>query len=213
MAFYWGTSEWDADQIMMAYKVCEKLNLIRPIVEQTQYNLLHRDRIEREYANLFKDFKLGITAWSPLFSGALTGKYIDSVPEDSRYKKHSMLNRYGLDYYFNNKAEFDEKLKKLRDLAKTKLNCTLSQLSVAWVLANPDISTVILGSTKMSQVEDVLPALEIYKKLTKEILKEIEEIMETAAIGPWNYENFSLLRNRRNELLDVDYIRKPDFTK
>ena len=132
---------------------------------------------------------------SPLFSGALTGKYIDSVPEDSRYKKRSELNGYGLDYYFKNKAEIDEKLKKLRDLAKTKLNCTL------------------LGSTKMSQVEEVLPALEIYKKLTKEILKEIEEIMGTAAIGPWDYEKFSLLRNRRNELLDVDYIRKPDFTK
>ena len=156
---------------------------------------------------------MGITVWSPLFSGALTGKYIDSVPEDSRYKKRSELNGYGLDYYFKNKAEIDEKLKKLRDLAKTKLNCTLAQLSIAWILANPDISTIILGSTKMSQVEEVLPALEIYKKLTKEILKEIEEIMGTAAIGPWDYEKFSLLRNRRNELLDVDYIRKPDFTK
>ena len=213
MAFYWGTSEWDADQIMMAYKVCEKLNLIRPIVEQTQYNLLHRDRIEREYANLFKDFKLGITVWSPLFSGALTGKYLDSIPEDSRYKKHNELNGYGLDYYFKNKKEIDEKLKKLRDLAKNKLNCSLAQLSIAWILANPDISTIILGSTKMSQVEEVIPALEIYKKLTKEILKEIEEIMGTAAIGPWDYETFTLLRNRRNQLLDVDYIRKPDFVK
>ena len=74
---------------------------MRPIVEQTQYNLLHRGRIEREYANLFKDFKLGITVWSPLFSGALTGKYLDSVPEDSRYKQRTGLNGYGLDYYFD----------------------------------------------------------------------------------------------------------------
>ena len=213
MAFYWGTSEWDADQIMMAYKTCERLNLIRPIVEQTQYNLLHRDRIEREYANLFKNLKLGITVWSPLFSGALTGKYLDSTPDDSRYKKHAELNGYGLDYYFKNKTEIDEKLKKLRDLAKNKLNCSLAQLSIAWILANPDISTIILGSTKISQVEEVIPALEIYKKLTKEILKEIEEIMGTAAVGPWDYETFTLLRNRRNQLLDVDYIRKPDFIK
>ena len=89
----------------------------------------------------------------------------------------------------------------------------MSELSVAWALANPDISTIILGYTKMSQVEEILSALEIYKKLTKEILKEIEEIMGTAAIGPWDYEKYSLLRNRRNELLDIDYMRKPNFTK
>ena len=198
---------------MMDYKICEKLNLIRPIVEQTQYNLLHRQRIEREYANLFKDFKLGITVWSPLFSGALTGKYIDSVPDDSRYKKHSELNGYGLDYYFKNKKEIDEKLKKLKDLAKNKLNCNLAQLSIAWILANPDISTIILGSTKMSQVEDVLPALQIYKKMDKNILKEIEEILGNSTVGPWDYESFTLLKNRRNQLLGVDYVAKPDFIK
>ena len=232
MAFYWGTSEWDADQIMLAYKVCEKLNLMRPIVEQTQYNLLHRERIEREYANLFKDFKLGITVWSPLFSGALTGKYLDSIPEDSRYKKRSELNGYGLDFYFKNKKDIDEKLRKLKDLAKNKLNCTLAQLSIAWIIANPDISTVILGSisiawiianpdistvilgsTKMSQVEEVLPAIEIYKKLDKNILKEIEEIMGTSTVGPWDYETFTLMKNRRNQLLGVDFTQKPDFTK
>ena len=213
MAFYWGTSEWDADQIVLAQKICQKLKLIGPIVEQTQYNLLHRNRIEREYANLFKDFKLGITVWSPLFSGVLTGKYIDSTPDESRYKKHSDLNGYGLDYYFQNKKEIDEKLIKLRDLAKNKLNCNLAQLSIAWILANSDISTIILGSTKMSQVEDVLPAVKIYKKLDKNILKEIEEIMGNSSIGPWDYETFTLLKNRRNELLGVDYVAKPDFTK
>ena len=213
MAFYWGTSEWDADQIIKAMKICEKLKLIGPIVDQTQYNLLHRQRIEREYANLFKNFKYGITVWSPLFSGVLTGKYIESIPDESRYKKHSELNGYGLDYYFNNKKEIDAKLRKLRDLAKNKLNCNLAQLSIAWILANPDISTIILGSTKMSQVEDVLPAIQIYKKLDKNILKEIEEIMGNSTIGPWDYETFTLLKNRRNELLDVDYVANPDFTK
>jgi voltage-dependent potassium channel beta subunit len=213
MAFYWGTSEWDADQIMLAYKICEKLNLMRPIVEQTQYNLLHRERIEREYANLFKDFKLGITVWSPLFSGALTGKYLDSVPEDSRYKKRTELNGYGLDYYFAHKKEIDDKLRKLKDLAEKKLNCTLAQLSIAWIIANPDISTVILGSTKMSQVEEILPALQLYKKLDKDILKEIEEIMGTCTVGPWDYETFTLMKNRRNQLLGVDFTAKPDFTK
>ena len=213
MAFYWGTSEWDADQIIKAMKICEKLKLIGPIVDQTQYNLLHRQRIEREYANLFKNFKYGITVWSPLFSGVLTGKYIESIPDESRYKKHSELNGYGLDYYFNNKKEIDAKLMKLRDLAKNKLNCNLAQLSIAWILANKDISTIILGSTKISQIEDVLPAIQIYKKLDKNILKEIEEIMGNSTIGPWDYETFTLLKNRRNELLDVDYVANPDFTK
>ena len=213
MAFYWGTSEWDADQIMLAYKICEKLNLMRPIVEQTQYNLLHRDRIEREYANLFKNFKIGITVWSPLFSGALTGKYLKDVPEDSRYKKHNELNGYGLDYYFKNKKEIDEKLEKLKAIAEKKLNCTLAQMSIAWIIANQDISTVILGSTKISQVEEIIPAIDIYKKMTKEIMKEIEEILNNAPIGPWDYESFKLLRNRRNELLDVDYLKMPDFVK
>ena len=213
MAFYWGTSEWDADQIMLAYKICEKLNLMRPIVEQTQYNLLHRERIEREYANLFKNFKLGITVWSPLFSGALTGKYLNDVPDDSRYKKHNELNGYGLDYYFKNKKEIDEKLEKLKGIAEKKLNCTLAQMSIAWIIANPDISTVILGSTKISQVEEIIPAVDIYKKMTKDIIKEIEEILNNAPIGPWDYESFKLLRNRRNELLDVDYFRMPDFVK
>ena len=213
MAFYWGTSEWDADQIVLAQKICQKLKLIGPIVEQTQYNLLHRNRIEREYANLFKEYQLGITVWSPLFSGVLTGKYIDSIPDESRYKKHSDLNGYGLDYYFKNKKEIDEKLIKLRDLAKNKLKCNLAQLSIAWILAYSDISTIILGSTKISQVEDVLPAIKIYKKLDKNILKEIEEIMGNSSVGPWDYETFTLQKNRRNELLGVDYIAKPDFTK
>ena len=212
-AFYWGTSEWDADQIMLAYKICENLKLIRPIVEQSQYNLLHRDRIEREYANLFKNFKLGITVWSPLFSGALTGKYLKDVPDDSRYNKRKELNGYGLDYYFKNKKTIDEKLEKLQNLAKNKFNCSLAQLSIAWIIANPDISTVILGSTKMSQVEEIIPALEISKKLDKEILKEIEEILDNAPVGPWDYETFKLLKNRRNDLLDVDYIKNPDFVK
>jgi voltage-dependent potassium channel beta subunit len=178
MAFYWGTSEWDADQIMLAYKICEKLNLMRPIVEQTQYNLLHRDRIEREYANLFKNFKIGITVWSPLFSGALTGKYLKDVPEDSRYKKHNELNGYGLDYYFKNKKEIDEKLEKLKAIAEKKLNCTLAQMSIAWIIANPDISTVILGSTKISYVEENISTDDIYKRITKDIIKEIEGIFE-----------------------------------
>ena len=89
----------------------------------------------------------------------------------------------------------------------------MAQLSIAWIIANPDISTVILGSTKISQIEEVLPALEIYKKLDKNILKEIEEIMGTSPVGPWDYETFTLLKNRRNQLLGVDYIAKPDFTK
>ena len=101
----------------------------------------------------------------------------------------------------------------MKDLAEKKLNCTLAQLSIAWIIANPDISTVILGSTKISQIEEVLPALQIYKKLDKNILKEIEEIMGTCTVGPWDYESFTLLKNRRNQLLGVDFMAKPDFTK
>jgi aryl-alcohol dehydrogenase-like predicted oxidoreductase len=205
MAFYWGTSEWDADQIMLAYKICEKLNLMRPIVEQTQYNLLHRERIEREYANLFKDFKLGITVWSPLFSGALTGKYLDSVPDDSRYKKRTELNGYGLDYYFKNKEAIDAKLRKLQDLAKNKLNCTLAQLSIAWIIKNNDISTCILGAMKKEQIEENIISLEVYKKLNKEILEEIENIMKNAPIAEIDYfNNFTPLPIRRNQQEKID---------
>ena len=107
----------------------------------------------------------------------------------------------------------DEKLEKLQNLAKNKFNCTLAQLSIAWIIANPDISTIILGSTKMSQVEEIIPALEISKKLDKETLKEIEEILDNAPVGPWDYETFTLLKNRRNDLLDVDYKKNPDFVK
>ena len=121
---------------MFAYKICENLKLI---FEQSQYNLLHRDRIEREYANLFKNFKLGIIVWSSLFSGVLTGKYLKDVPDDSRYKKHKELNEY-----FENKEIIDKKIEKLENLVKNKFNCSLAQLNIALIIKNFDVSNVIL---------------------------------------------------------------------
>ena len=205
LAFYWGTSEWTACQIMEAYKICEKLNLIPPIVEQCQYSMLVRTKVENEYRDLFKRYKMGTTIWSPLFSGVLSGKYINETPNDSRFV--TLKNQAGPHEkdYFAHKKEWDEKLLKLKDIAEKKLNCSLAQLAIAWIIANPDISTCILGGSKASQFEENLKAVEIYKKLTKEILLEIETILANAPEGEMDFRDWKMLPSRRNINLGIEY--------
>ena len=183
-AFYWGTSEWTASQIMEAYKICDKLNLIPPIVEQSHYNMFERKKIDNEYRDLFLRYKMGTTTFSPLFGGVLTGKYITEKPKDSRFvvkagegAGHEMI-------YQAHKKEWDEKLLKLKDIAEKKIGCSLTQLAISWIIANPDISCCILAGSKASQFEETLKAVEFYKKLDKEILKEIEEIEEFCKAMP-----------------------------
>jgi aryl-alcohol dehydrogenase-like predicted oxidoreductase len=211
LAHYWGTSQWSASQIMEAYKICDKLNLIPPVCEQCHYNMMVRDRVEAEYRDLFKKYKMGTTIWSPLESGILAGRYLNGIPEDSRYKLKNDNAPIDIQPYLDNKKEWDEKLLKLKEIAEKKLNCNLAQLAIAWVIANPDCSTTILGASRVSQLEETVKAVEIYKKLNKDILIEIEKILGNAPKGEIDYRDWKELPSRRNINLDVDYLKGGPF--
>ena len=196
---------------MEAYKICDKLNLIAPVVEQCNYNMMVRDRVESEYRDLFKRYKMGTTIWSPLESGILAGRYLNGIPDDSRYKLKNDGASNNIQPYLDNKKEWDEKLLKLKDIAEKKLNCNLAQLCLAWVIANPDCSTTILGASRISQLEENVKAVEIYKKLDKEILLEIEKILNNVPKGEIDYRDWKELPSRRNLNLDIDYIKGGPF--
>jgi len=190
LAFYWGTSEWTADQITEAIHIARRLDLIGPTMEQPQYNLLHRTRFEKEYDRLYKEHGYGTTIWSPLASGLLTGKYSkDNFPEDSRLAhssvqnfKTKLLNNEG----FNGLEEknYDSILQKVDGLKPIadELGATLSQLAIAWTLKNPNVSTVITGASKASQVHENLKSLEISRRLTPEILEKIENVVQNKPV-------------------------------
>ncbi len=175
-AFYWGTSEWSAQQIMQAYAIARQEHLIPPLMEQSQYNMFHRDRIEKEYHRLYSEIGLGTTIWSPLASGLLTGKYNQGIPEDSR------ANLEGYEWlrtrFTDEKAKAQiEKVIKLASVAEI-IGCTTAQLAIAWCLLNPNVSTVITGASKASQVKDNMKAIDIVDKLTPEVVETIEEILD-----------------------------------
>ena len=211
LAHYWGTSQWTASQIMEAYKICDKLNLIPPVVEQCHYNMMKRDIVESEYRDLFKRYKMGSTIWSPLESGILAGRYLNEIPQDSRYNLKNDSAPVNIQPYLDNKKEWDEKLLKLKDIAEKKLNCSLAQLAIAWILANPDCSSIILGSSKVSQLEENIKAVEVYKKLTKELFLEIEKILDNAPKGEIDYRDWKELPSRRNINLGIDFIKGGPF--
>ena len=203
-AFYWGTSEWRADQIERAIKICEKLNLIPPIVDQCEYSMLERNKVDNEYSDLFKMYKLGTTIWSPLKGGILTGKYLNEIPEGTRLAKLDfMKNRYDKE-----KDTINPKIAKLKEFAEKKVGCSLAQLAVSWVIANKDVSTCILGASKASQLEENFKALEIYKKLTPELLTEIETILDNCPKGETDFRDRIQLNIRRNIDLGVDLVKK-----
>ena len=169
-AFYWGTSQWDADEIVTAINIAERHHLHKPVTEQPEYNLFERARFEKQYARLFRDYGYGATTFSPLASGMLTGKYLNGIPEDSR----AALK--GNDWLHDSVTDQD-KLAKLRALLPIaeELGCTLSQLSIAWVLKNPNVSTVITGASRVEQLDENLKAAEIAPRLTPEIIKRTDE--------------------------------------
>ena len=171
-ALYWGTSEWGASEIAAAHEVADKLRLRKPIVEQPEYNLFHRKRVEVEYKGLYKDTGMGLTTWSPLASGLLTGKYRSGVPADSRGTIARMA--FLLDG-LTDKARNDA-VGKLETVAKD-LDCTLAQLSIAWCAKNPRVSTVITGASRVSQVQENLKALEVIPKLTPAMMERIDGIV------------------------------------
>jgi voltage-dependent potassium channel beta subunit len=169
-ALYWGTSEWSADEIRAAWEIAERHHLHKPVMEQPQYNLLSRTRVEQEYARLYSDIGLGTTIWSPLASGLLTGKYAQGIPEDSR----GALSGYGWLADRLTDAASQARVERLRPIA-AELGCSLAQLSIAWCAANPNVSTVITGASRPSQVIENFAAVEVLALLTPEVLARIDE--------------------------------------
>lgn len=168
-AHYWGTSEWSGDEILAAWETADRLNLRKPVVEQPQYNLMNRDKVEREFAPVYDTTGLGLTTWSPLASGVLTGKYLDGVPTGSRAEKLSFVADTAGD------AEVAKQISRFVDVADS-LGCTPAQLAIAWCAANPLVSSVITGASRKSQLEDNLGALEVMEKLDQETMERIDEI-------------------------------------
>jgi voltage-dependent potassium channel beta subunit len=171
-ALYWGTSEWSAADIRAAWDIAERNHLHKPVMEQPQYNLFERRKVEQAYARLYGDIGLGLTIWSPLASGLLTGKYVDGIPDDSRAALPG--------YEWLRDALTDEarnaKVKRLAGVAD-RLDATLAQLAIAWCASNPRVSTVITGASRVEQVHENLAALDVVAQLTPDVLAEIEEIV------------------------------------
>jgi voltage-dependent potassium channel beta subunit len=175
-ALYWGTSEWSAADIRAAWEVAERHHLHKPIVEQPQYHLFHRQRVEQEYARLYEDIGLGLTTWSPLASGLLTGKYRHGTPEGSRgtMDNLSFLREGLLD------ARKNAAVAALEPIAQS-LNCTLAQLAIAWAALNPRVSSVITGASRLEQLHSNLGAVELMSRLTPEVKVRIEALTQALA--------------------------------
>ena len=170
-AHYWGTSEWTADEIRAAWDIADRRNLRKPVTEQPQYHLFERRRVEREYARLYEDIGLGLTTWSPLASGLLTGKYVDRIPEDSR----AALPGYE---WLKDSLTHERRNGQVMELMTVaeRLDVTISQLAIAWCAANPHVSTVITGASRPEQVVENMGALKALEQLTPEVKHEIETI-------------------------------------
>src|SRR5579872_2643999 len=170
-ALYWGTSEWSADEIRAAWDIAERHHLHKPVMEQPQYNLLWRKKVEREYARLYEDIGLGLTTWSPLSSGLLTGKYLDGVPDGSR----ASLPGYEWLRSMLTDAKSNAKVRALAGVAG-ELDCTLAQLALAWCTKNPHVSTVITGASRVEQVAENMQALDVAARLDDAVMTRIDEL-------------------------------------
>jgi voltage-dependent potassium channel beta subunit len=175
---YWGTSEWTAADIMRAYGLAKELGLTPPQMEQPQYNMLHRERVEVEYLPLYREIGLGTTTWSPLASGLLTGKYAGGVPEGSR------ASLPGYEWIRDRiTSQVIETTNKLAPIAQD-LGCTLAQLALAWCRNNPNVSTVITGATRPEQVEENMKSLDVVPKLAPEVIERIETVLANKPYPP-----------------------------
>ena len=176
---YWGTSEWSGVEIMEAHRVAEKYRLIAPTMEQPQYNLFERNKLDKEYLDVFRTVGMGTTIWSPLASGLLSGKYNDGVPKNSRFALQ------GFDW-LKDRWMLEDNLKKVKKLSElaNKLGISTAVLSIAWVLKNPNVSSAILGATKKQQLIENLKALDAIPKLDSEVLEKIEVIMKNKPALP-----------------------------
>jgi voltage-dependent potassium channel beta subunit len=174
-ALYWGTSEWSGLRIMEAYGIARREHLIPPLMEQPQYNMLHRQRVESEYAPLYQEIGLGTTIYSPLADGLLTGKYNDGIPQGTR----ATLNGYQWLRDWFESEETRANLVKVRQLMplSAELGCSMAQLALAWCLKNPHVSTVITGASRLEQVQENMQALDVVEKLTPDVMGRIEAIL------------------------------------
>jgi voltage-dependent potassium channel beta subunit len=172
---YWGTSEWSAQQLMEAYGAARQYNLVPPTMEQPQYNMFHRERFEVEYARLYSEIGLGTTIWSPLASGILTGKYNNGIPADSR------MNLKGYEWLREmlESEAGQQRLQKVRELSHVaeELGTNMARLAIAWCLKNPNVSTVITGASRVSQVHDNMQALAVVDQLTDDVMDKIEAVL------------------------------------
>ena len=176
-ALYWGTSEWSAAEIVSAWQIADRHHLHKPVMEQPEYNLFHRDRVEQEYAPLYEEQGLGLTTWSPLASGVLTGKYANGVPAGSR----STLPGYNWLQQTVTNSEWIAATERLRPISN-ELGCTLSQLAIAWCASNPHVSTVITGASNKAQVVENMGAIEIIPQLDSALLNQIQMAIGTIAV-------------------------------
>jgi aryl-alcohol dehydrogenase-like predicted oxidoreductase len=176
---YWGTSEWSGVEIMEAHRVAAAYRLIGPSVEQPQYNLFERNKVEKDYLEIFKNLGMGTTIWSPLASGLLTGKYNDGIPEDSRFHLEGFE-------WLRDQWVMQDKIKHVQQLGALAkaLKVSTASLSIAWCIKNPNVTTAILGATKKEQLLDNLTALDTLALLTPEIMEQIESIVETKPVLP-----------------------------
>jgi len=170
-ALYWGTSEWSAEAILEAWEIADRHHLHKPVMEQPQYNLFERDKVEREFSELYDRIGLGLTTWSPLASGLLSGKYSEGVPADSR----AALPGYGWLKENVTSADANRRVRELGVIAR-ELGASPAQLSIAWCASNPRVSTVITGASRVEQVRENLGALEVLEKLTPDLLARIDAI-------------------------------------
>ncbi|HSM56135.1 MAG TPA: aldo/keto reductase [Candidatus Sulfomarinibacteraceae bacterium] len=182
---YWGTSEWTARQLTEAFEVAHRHHLQPPTMEQPQYNMFHRRRVEVEYTPLYEQYGLGTTIWSPLASGILTGKYNDGIPEDSR------VNLEGYSWLRNRleSEEGQEELRKVRELSAlaNELDTTMARLAIAWCLKNENVSTVITGASRVEQIHDNMKALETAEQLTDDLMAQIESVLDNKPEPPQPY--------------------------
>lgn len=184
-AMAWGTSEWSAQQITEAFWIAKQEGLEPPQLEQPQYNMFCRERVEREYFPMYRSpYNLGTTVWSPLASGFLTGKYNNGVPDDSRVKQkgYGWLETMLKQWIDSGKLD---KVQTLSEYAKKNLDCSVSQLALAWCVKNPNVSCVLLGATKVEQIEDNLKAIQVAEKLTEGHMQEIENILDNKPSTFW----------------------------
>lgn len=185
-ALYWGTSEWNAEEIAMAWACAERLHLIGPVMEQPEYNMLARDKVERQFALLYENYRLGLTTFSPLKTGILTGKYDNGIPEDSRIATATegftttQRESYGNEQWQRNLAQVG----KLKPLAE-RLGTDRATLALAWVIKNPNVSSAITGASKVEQIAKSVKALDLLPLLDEKVMAEIDELLDNKPAVPF----------------------------